>query len=155
MRILVVTVSDRASRGEYEDRSGPAAEAALRAALTDCTVERIVVPDDEPPLRRALEKGLDYDAVVTTGGTGIGPRDITPEVSAAFCEREIPGIAEYLRSKSLKETDLAPLSRAYAGQRGSTVVVNLPGSTAGARSTATLVAPLLLHAKAMLAGCGH
>ncbi len=151
----MVTVSDRASRGEYEDRSGPAAEQALAGALPGCEIDRLVVPDERRPLLLSLEQGLAYDAVVTTGGTGLGPRDITPEVTEEFCEREIPGIAEYLRSESLKETGLAPLSRGYAGLRGSTVIVNLPGSTAGARSTASLVAPLLEHATAMISGRGH
>ncbi len=155
LRVLVVTVSDRASRGEYDDRSGPAVEEAVLAVLSDAQCERIVVPDEAVELIRALDRGLTADAVLTTGGTGIGPRDITPETTEAFCDRPIPGIAEYLRLESLKETKLAPLSRGFAGQKGDTVIVNLPGSVKGAASTARLVAPLLEHARSMLAGEGH
>ena len=155
LRILVITVSDRAADGVYEDRSGPAVEHVLREALPGCTVERLLVPDEVGLLRKALEEGMTHDAVLTTGGTGIGPRDITPETTEAFCERSVPGIAEYLRNESLRETPLAPLSRAYAGQRNRTLFVNLPGSVAGARSTARMVAPLLKHAVDMLSGAGH
>lgn len=155
LRVLVVTVSDRASRGEYEDLSGPAVEDSIRSAVEACIVDRVIVSDDREPILHALGRGQTYDAVLTTGGTGIGPRDITPEITEAFCEREVPGIAEMLRSESRRETELAPLSRGYAGQKGNTLYVNLPGSTAGARSTAGLVAPLLVHARVMLAGGGH
>jgi molybdopterin adenylyltransferase len=155
LSVLIVTVSDRASRGEYEDRSGPAVEAELRRAYPEATVTRRIVADETDALAAALREGLDHDAVLTTGGTGIGPRDITPEVTRAHCERDLPGVAEMLRAESRRETLMAALSRGYAGVRGTTVYVNLPGSVTGARSCTALLVPILEHAIAMLSGGGH
>lgn len=153
--VLVVTVSDRASRGEYEDLSGPAVETELLSAIPGCEVERCIVPDDPGKLRRALKEGRRKSAVITTGGTGLGPRDITPETTRGICTKELPGISEMLRRESLKESAMAPLSRGYAGLRGQTIYVNLPGSVAGAKFCARLVAPLLTHGVSMIAGGGH
>jgi molybdopterin adenylyltransferase len=155
LKILVITISDRASRGEYEDLSGPAVKEVLEDAIPGCCVEIRVVPDDEGEIKTALESGLGLDAIVTTGGTGLGPRDITPDITERFCDRAVPGIAEMLRAESLRETRNAPLSRGYAGQRGRTLVVNLPGSVRGASFCAGLLAPLLVHAAGMIAGEGH
>ncbi len=155
LRVLVVTVSDRASRGIYEDRSGPAVEAALHELVSAVVVERTIVPDETEELRKAFARGLAFDAVVTTGGTGLGPRDITPDVTLEFCDRELPGIAELIRHEGRSETPMAVLSRGRAAVQEHTVFVNLPGSVAGATSGARLIAPLLDHAKAMLAGGGH
>lgn len=153
--ILVVTVSDRAAAGVYEDRSGPAVEEELRAAFPGCRVERKIVPDDEGPLRGALESGEAFDVVLTTGGTGLGPRDITPEVTKAVCDRELPGVAEMLRFESRKEVATAVLSRGVAGSRGQTIYVNLPGSEKGARSCTRMLIPVLLHAVEMASGGDH
>jgi molybdenum cofactor biosynthesis protein B len=153
--VLVVTVSDRASQGVYEDRSGPAVETALRETIESIHVERVIVPDEVQAIRSAFTKGLDFDAVISTGGTGIGPRDITPDITAEFCERELPGIAELIRHEGRSETPMAALSRGRAGVRGTTVYVNLPGSVGGATSGTTLIAPLIEHARAMLEGGGH
>ena len=155
MKILVVTISDRASRGEYEDLSGPAVREILEESIDDADVEVVVVPDEEHDITRALESGLGGEAIITTGGTGLGPRDITPEVTEHFCDRHVPGISEMLRAESLKETPHAPLSRGWAGMKGRTLVVNIPGSVRGASFCARLLAPLLIHAAGMISGEGH
>jgi len=155
VRILVVTISDRAHRGEYEDLSGPAVKEILEGSIAGAEVEIIIVPDEEDHIVRALESGLGADAVITTGGTGLGPRDITPEITERFCDRAVPGIAGMLRAESLKETPNAALSRGYAGLKGRTLIVNIPGSLRGASFCAALLAPLLVHARGMISGEGH
>lgn len=155
MKILVITISDRASRGEYEDLSGPAVKEILEEMIPGREVEVIVVPDEEHEITRALESGLGGAAIITTGGTGLGPRDITPEVTERFCDRAVPGISEMLRAESLKETPNAVLSRGYSGMKGRTLVVNIPGSMRGAAFCARLLAPLLIHARGMISGEGH
>jgi molybdopterin adenylyltransferase len=155
MKIAVITVSDRASKGIYEDRSGPAIEAALRESLPGAQVEREVVPDERPDILAALGRHAACDWILTTGGTGPAPRDVTPEASAEFCDREMPGIADYLRSRSLEETPNAVFSRGYAGMRGASFVVNFPGSEKAARFCAALLAPLMEHGLKMARGEGH
>jgi len=155
VRIAVITVSDRASAGEYEDRSGPAVEETLRRLLPGAEVSRALVPDDREAIVAAMEGFADRDWIVTTGGTGPSPRDVTPEATRRFCDREVPGIAEYLRSKSLEETPNAVFSRASAGMRGRLFVVNLPGSERAAGFCAGLLAPLMEHGTAMADGAGH
>lgn len=155
MRVLVLTISDRASAGEYDDQSGPALEQVLRDQLDEVDVRRAIVPDDARQIEAAMADGLDCDVILTTGGTGLGPRDITPEVTERFSDKLVPGLAELLRTESLKETPHAVLSRATAGQRGSTLVVNLPGSVRGASFGARVLAPILPHAVKMMAGKGH
>ena len=155
MKILVLTISDRASEGVYEDRSGPAVEEVLRSGIQGADIERLVVPDDERRIERVFAKHLDRDVIVTTGGSGIGPRDVTPDVTARFCDALIPGIAEHLRRESFRETPYALLSRAVAGRRGRTIIVNLPGSVKGARFCAGLLVEILPHAVAMVRGGGH
>lgn len=157
MKIAVVTVSDRASAGVYEDRSGPAIERVLREALPEASIARSLVPDGLDPVLAALERhaaeGADW--ILTTGGTGPAPRDRTPEATAVFCDRELLGIAEYLRAESLKETPNAVFSRLFAGMSGRVYVVNLPGSERAATFCAALLAPLLEHGKRMAQGEGH
>ncbi len=155
LSVLVVTVSDRASAGVYADQSGPAVEEVLRGAFAECRVDRRVVPDDPGPLREALESGDGFDVVLTTGGTGLGPRDITPEATRSICDRELPGIAEMLRFESRKAVPTAVLSRGVAGSRGPTIYVNLPGSVRGARSCTEMLLPILEHAVEMVAGGDH
>jgi len=155
MKILVITISDRAYRGEYEDLSGPAVKTVLEGALTGAEVEVVIVPDEPEEIERALESGLAGAAIITTGGTGLGPRDITPEVTERFCDRPVPGISEMLRAESLRETPNAALSRGYAGMKGRTLIVNIPGSVNGASFCAGLLAPLLSHAEGMISGEGH
>jgi molybdopterin adenylyltransferase len=154
MEILVCTVSDRAARGEYEDRSGPRIVELLRELLPEAQISRAVVSDDPEELHEALSQE-GFAAILTTGGTGLGPRDRTPEVTVALCDRPVPGIAELLRAESLKETPNAALSRGQAGLRGSTLIVNLPGSVKAAAFCTRILAPLLPHALAMIRGGNH
>jgi molybdopterin adenylyltransferase len=151
VRVSVITVSDRASRGEYEDLSGPEIERGIREAIPGVEVMRVIVPDEPQGIMDALEKSAGADFIITTGGTGISPRDVTRR----FCDRELPGIAETIRAESFKETPLAMLSRGFSGMRGNTVVVNLPGSVKAARLGVRVVAPLLEHALRMVRGEGH
>lgn len=128
-RIGIVTVSDRASRGEYEDRGGPAIQRYLDEVLSG-TWEPVmrVVPDEQPLLEQALrELGDECCLVITTGGTGPALRDVTPEATAAVCEKMMPGFGELMRDVSLKAVPTAILSRQTAGIRGSCLIVNLPG----------------------------
>jgi molybdopterin adenylyltransferase len=155
MKVLVLTVSDRASRGVYDDRSGPAIESVFRETLPDTTISRSIVPDDEREIIAAFERNPDTDVIITTGGTGIGPRDVTPEATVKCCDRLIDGIADYLRRESCKQTVNAVLSRGTAGVRGKTIIINLPGSVKGATFCAELLMPVLPHALAMLKGEGH
>lgn len=155
MRVLVLTISDRAAAGEYEDRSGPSVEKVLRGALAGVEVDRTIVADDIERIESALAGALEYDIILTTGGTGLGPRDNAPEATERFCERPVPGLAELLRRESLAETPNAVLSRGTAGLKGRTLVVNLPGSVRGATFCASVLAPLLPHAVKMIAGEGH
>lgn len=155
MKVLVLTVSDRASAGEYEDLSGPAIADTIAEHIPEVETTREVVPDEPDRIEAALRAGLSADVIITTGGTGIGPRDVTPDVTARFCDRLVPGIAEVLRSESYKETPHAMLSRAVAGVKCKTLVVNVPGSAKGARFCAELLIPVIRHAPRMLAGAGH
>ena len=131
VRIGVVTVSDRASRGEYEDRGGPAIEAALgRILASPWVAERRIVPDEQPLIEAALRELADVvrcPLIVTTGGTGPAPRDVTPEATMAVIEREMPGFGELMRAVSLRVVPTAILSRQLAGTRGASLIVNLPG----------------------------
>lgn len=156
MKAAVITVSDRASRGEYEDLSGPAIEALLKEGYgAGVEVTRLLVSDDPEPLAGALDKCAGADIILTTGGTGLGPRDITPEVCRRWCDREVPGIAEALRAHSLTETSSAMLSRGYAGLKGTALVINLPGSVKAVTSCTRFLLPVLTHAVKMIRGEGH
>jgi molybdopterin adenylyltransferase len=157
LRIAVITVSDRASRGEYEDLSGPEIERALSAAQPEAEISREIVGDEAAEILAALERAASAcaDWIVTSGGTGPSPRDLTPEATKSWIDRELPGIAEALRAASLRETPYAVFSRGIAGMRGSIFVVNLPGSPAAARLGASVLAPLLEHGVAMAWGAGH
>ena len=155
MKVAVITISDRASRGEYQDLSGPEIVKAVMAVFPQAEVSRRIVPDEPADILAALMAETGADFILTTGGTGISPRDVTPEVTARFCQREIPGIAEMLRSLSYNETPAAVLSRGYAGQHGSTVVVNFPGSVKAVRLCMKALGPVMAHAMKMLRGEGH
>ena len=155
LSIAVITVSDRASSGEYADKSGPSITALLEKSGHDCTVTYELVPDNKEKIYQAFSRNLDKDYILTTGGTGISPRDVTPDVTASFCERECPGISNYLRNESIKETIFAVFSRLYCGIKGKTMIINFPGSVKAARFCTQLVIPLLEHGKRMLSGEGH
>lgn len=155
MKIAVITVSDRASKGIYADLSGPAIVKVLEAALPGSAIATEIVPDEVPAILAALSRHADSDWILTTGGTGPSPRDVTPEATLAYCDREMPGIADYLRLESLKETPNAVFSRGAAGLKGTQYVVNFPGSVKAASFCAGLVAPLMAHGTAMARGEGH
>jgi molybdopterin adenylyltransferase len=148
----VITVSDRSHRGERPDLSGPAVVQVLqKAGFENSEIE--VVPDEQEKISAALLRFANrVGLVVTTGGTGIAKRDVTPEATTAVCDRLIPGIAETMRSEGLKKAAMAPLSRAVCGTRGATLLLNLPGNPKGAVDSLHAVLPLLLHAMELLAG---
>jgi molybdenum cofactor biosynthesis protein B len=148
----VITVSDRVSRGEAEDGSGPLLEQLLRA--DNFQVERHVVPDERARIGGLLKQlATDNVAlVVTTGGTGLAVRDVTPEATAAVLDREISGIAEAIRSDARQKTPHAILSRGLAGTRDRTLIVNLPGSPGGARDGYLILRPALRHALELVRG---
>jgi molybdenum cofactor synthesis domain-containing protein len=155
LKIAVITVSDRASRGEYRDLSGPRIREIILENIPGAEVTLEVVPDDRELLRKTIESRLGADYILTTGGTGPSPLDITPEVTAAVCERELPGVSEYLRMKSAEETPCAVFSRAFSGIRGSTILVNFPGSVKAVTLCASLLLPVMEHGAEMLRGGGH
>jgi molybdenum cofactor biosynthesis protein B len=153
-RAGVVTVSDRSSRGERPDTSGPLLALLLRE-LGLSVGEPVVVPDEVDAVQEAVRAAAcSYDLVVTTGGTGLSPRDVTPEATRPLLDREVPGIAEALRQRGAAAVPTALLSRGVAGTIGATLVVNLPGSTGGVRDGVAVLAPVLEHALAQLCGGG-
>ena len=157
---MVLTISDTASAGDREDLSGPEAKRILQEAGFDVAPVEILADERdhiESRLRRASEE--DYRLVVTSGGTGLSPRDVTPEATLAVIDRQVPGIAELMRLESFKITPRAALSRATAGIRQSTLIINLPGSVKGVRECLVAVRPILAHAIEVLKqsslGCGE
>lgn len=157
MRVAVLTVSDSVATGQREDLSGPAVVEACRS-LGWSVVSSLRVSDDAADIReqlRALADSGHVDLVLTTGGTGIGPRDNTPEAAQAVADRVVPGISEEMRRKGLEKTPTAVLSRGIAATRGRTLIVNLPGSPKGAAESLGAVAHLLPHAVNVLHGARH
>ena len=149
----VITISDRAAQGIYEDKSGP----AIAELLTEQgyqVLDRIIIPDKKNTIVNTLQEQCDKGVhlIVTTGGTGFAPRDITPEATKEVIEREVPGIAEYMRQKSMEITPRGMLSRGIAGIKGNSLIVNLPGSPKGATENLGFVLPSLTHGLDMLNG---
>jgi len=159
-RALVLTISDSASAGKRDDLSGPEAGRILEEAGFEVAAVE-VLPDERANIESRLKKasGEGFRLVVTTGGTGLSPRDVTPEATLAVIDRQVPGIAELMRLESLKITPRAALSRAVSGIRQSTLIINLPGSVKGVRECLGAVRPILAHAVEVLQqsslGCGE
>ena len=154
---VVITVSDACSRGEREDASGEALVQLLRGVGAEI-VETTIVSDDLDPLIELLRASAENDRVnliVTTGGTGFSPRDNTPEATLAVIEREAPGLAEAMRMETLKNTPMAMISRGVCGIRSGTLIINLPGSPKAVKESFAVIAPVLNHAIALLAGKPH
>jgi molybdopterin adenylyltransferase len=156
MKIGRLTVSDRASAGVYADRSGPEIEKVLREFLgDDVKFESLIVPDEVEAISAALRQFADVqkcDMVVTTGGTGISARDVTPEATSAVLEKELPGFGEAMRMQSLARVKTAILSRAVAGTRGACLIVNLPGRPSAVRECLEILAPAIREGLAHLRG---
>ncbi len=156
MRIGRITVSDRAAGGVYEDRSGPEIERLLGEIFGgEARFEAVVVPDEVDKIREALRELADErlcDLVVTTGGTGVGPRDVTPEATRGLLEKELPGFAEVMRLRSFEKVRTAILSRALAGVRGRCLIVNLPGKPTAVRECLEILGPAIVEGIAHLQG---
>ena len=154
LRIGILTISDRSASGERPDSSGPALEGAVHAQGWD-VAEKAIIPDDFETIQDVLTRWCDsgdVDVILTTGGTGFGPRDVTPEATQGVLQRPAPGIAEAMRLASLGVTPHAMLSRAVSGIRGKTLIINLPGSPKGAVENLQVVVPVLPHAVELLQG---
>lgn len=152
---VVITVSTRAASGVYDDEAGPAVADALRTMGLE-VLDVVVVPDGRDGVADALRTACERaDVVVTSGGTGLHPKDATPEATLDVVDRLVPGVAEAMRAASLAATPMGMLSRAVAGIRGSTLVVNLPGSPKGARENLEVLRPVLQHAVDQLHGGDH
>lgn len=152
IRFGILTLSDRSARGERADSSGPALAGLIRTQEWSVAKQQIL-PDDEPAIRAVLTEWADsgaFDVILTTGGTGFAPRDVTPEVTRRVIDREAPGLAEAMRAESLKKTPHAMLSRAVAGIRGRTLIINLPGSPKGAVENLETILSVLPHAVQLL-----
>ncbi len=157
IRAVVITVSDRCSRGEQRDESGPVLVELLEG-IGAKIVATEVLPDDLDPLAeklRAFADRPDVNLVLTTGGTGVAPRDNTPEATRAAIQKEAPGLAEAMRIETLKQTPMSMISRGVCGIRSEALIVNLPGSPAGVKACFAIIKPVLPHAIALLAGRPH
>ena len=151
--IGIITASDKGSRGEREDVSGKTIAAMLAGLGT--IRHYIIVPDEKEALSKQMvlmADELGIDLILTTGGTGLGPRDVTPEATLSIIDKQVPGLAEVMRAKSLEKTNRAMLSRAVAGTRGKTLIINLPGSPKGVQECLEVILPALEHGLAIMKG---
>ncbi len=154
MRAAILTLSDKGSRGERVDESGPALASWLAGQGVE-TVRSLIIPDDLDTIVATLREWADSDLadlILTTGGTGVSPRDVTPEATMEVADRLIPGIGELMRLKSMEKTVMASLSRAVGAIRGGTLIINLPGSPKGARENLEAVWPVVGHAVEKIRG---
>ena len=157
IRTAILTVSDMCSQGKRADKSGQTIEEMLPKDTFE-VCEKIIIPDDYETITKTLRCFSDeqsVDIVLTTGGTGFGPRDVTPEATTAVCDRKVPGFAEILRSEGFKKTPNAVLSRGVSGMRDNTLIINLPGSPKAVRECLEIILDILPHAVAMMRGGGH
>lgn len=157
LRVAVITISDSVSSGKSEDRSGPAVIARCRKLGWEIK-SSLIIPDDPPSIRQQLRELADsgrLDLILTTGGTGLSPRDSTPEATMAIADRLIPGFAEEMRRKGMERTPRAILSRAVAAVRNKSLILNLPGSPKGAVESLDALADLLPHSIAIIHGARH
>jgi molybdopterin adenylyltransferase len=154
MLAAVLTVSDRCSRGHAVDTAGPAVAALLQQSWPDAEIHAALVPDEISEIASYVTQWSDQGVhlVLTVGGTGLGPRDLTPEATRGIIDREAPGIAEAMRFAGAQQNPMAWLSRGVAGLRGNTLIVNLPGSLRGAQESLTAVLPLLRHGLETISG---
>lgn len=155
IKVGILTASDRSSRGERKDESGLLLKSLVEERLGAEVVAYRVVPDDKQMIRKVIVHMADLffcDLILTTGGTGLGPRDVTPEVTKELIEREILGVSEAIRQQSMKKTKFAMLSRAIAGVRGKTLIINLPGSSNAVQEAFEVLEDVLTHAVALIHG---
>ncbi|MFQ6067541.1 MAG: molybdopterin adenylyltransferase [bacterium] len=156
MKIGIITVSDRCSEGKKEDKSGPLIRQMVKSLGEVIKYE--IISDEKATVSRAIKEAVDklkVDLVLTTGGTGISFRDVTPEATRQVLEKEIPGFAELMRQRSFEITPLAALSRATAGTRRKSLIINLPGSPKAAAECLEIILPVIPHALDMIKGKGH
>jgi len=160
-KVAILTISDRGSKGEREDSSGPLIEEMIKD-LPARAVHYEIIPDEKEQIVKALKRCADElktDLIMTTGGTGLSPRDVTPDATLMVIEKEVPGFSEAMRAESLKKTPHAMISRAVVGIRGSSLIVNLPGSPKSVRENLRVILPALPHALSKLKGdhseCGQ
>ena len=161
IRAAIITLSDKGSAGEREDESGTVIREML-SGIDAGVMHYEILPDDQSRIAETLRRLSDageFDLIVTTGGTGVAPRDVTPEATLAVIDRQLPGMAEARRAESLKKTPRAMISRAVAGIRNKTLIVNLPGSPRAVRENLAIILPALPHAVEKIKGdpsdCGH
>lgn len=160
-KVAILTISDRGSKGEREDSSGPLIQEMIKD-LPGMVIHYEIIPDEKEMIVEALKKSADQlkaDLIFTTGGTGLSPRDVTPDATWKVIEKEVPGFSEAMRAESLKKTPHAMISRAVTGIRGESLIVNLPGSPKSVRENLSVILPALPHALSKLKGdpseCGQ
>jgi molybdenum cofactor synthesis domain-containing protein len=154
INIGILTISDKGSKGQRLDKSGEAIRDVV-AAMKSTVVKYEIVPDEQDTIAATLCDWADsgrVDVILTTGGTGLSKRDVTPEATLSIIDREVPGLGEAMRAKSLEKTPMAMLSRAVAGQRGQCLIINMPGSTKAVRECLEVIAPAIPHAVEIIKG---